>query len=896
MEFDEGLLSSYLVENLRPLTEADPNLLARFVTALLKKNKPKQELEALCIEELFEFLGDDSEVFVRDLFHAFENGILSIFKKDPDINVGEVMSTIPLKAPGKAIDDVIRVTDDSACLDMERLPELENGVCHYNEDDEATDDEDDDRNHKHKRRMNISNFHDGNGAIQKSLMNKNDKSQIVRQPSSYSKNISGARNNKGLHMPHNRKKDALSERVSYHLGSIARHGGEKNRHFFPKRHSILPGNGIEPMFGCHRVGAPLEPWITYDYRNTLDGISLNPPIMSLGSFDPCFGRSISTVGRQGIEFGQYPVVKNSHQSDNAFLNHVRQGSFGIIQGASSCPDFEERGYCLRGDLCPMEHGANRIVVADFQSLSKLNLPLIPSTHQQFQTSGSSSTTSQSSCSSNPVPVKDQVPLMVDEQIFCKGQFANFTSEADVYDPEQPFLNKEQASGLRSELSRQLMKEDRKNVQGASTVLKQISDHGPDENNIKVFSFNDMKHELPREKAVEKDARLNCYGVAINDENNGQQRSFFKAGTEVLVEGYEPECVSDVHENGFKEEILDKSKGVDAGGVTDQKRNSGLYCVGLKSYNKSDVGSEGERASRTLYVGFLPKVKNKKNLLKIHFQKFGEIVDIRVPSQGDTAFVQFSRQEEAEAALQSPEAVMGNRFIRVSWAKRDSVPFSAAGYGFAVPAAGHKRKVDPEDSEGILCENMSVKFNRATCKSPESKHKSVSVKTAIPSCHKKQQELELMVEELRKKQDELAQKREDFRRQLERYSKQGIRVTGGSHSDKSTNLCSEDAKTQPKEAAHSTKESSSDKVEARIDESLKGISALSASVDEPRSSSEQSDASLLKDTIKLCLDPVHSSSVTCPSGELISSLSSNDAELSGSSEFSPRRDKCGQHTT
>ena len=39
-------------------TEADPNLLANYVAALLKNNKPKKDLEALCINQLLDFLGD----------------------------------------------------------------------------------------------------------------------------------------------------------------------------------------------------------------------------------------------------------------------------------------------------------------------------------------------------------------------------------------------------------------------------------------------------------------------------------------------------------------------------------------------------------------------------------------------------------------------------------------------------------------------------------------------------------------------------------------------------------------------------------------------------------------------------------------------------------------------
>lgn len=39
-------------------TKADPNLLAKYVAALLKNNKPKKELETLCVDKLFDFLGD----------------------------------------------------------------------------------------------------------------------------------------------------------------------------------------------------------------------------------------------------------------------------------------------------------------------------------------------------------------------------------------------------------------------------------------------------------------------------------------------------------------------------------------------------------------------------------------------------------------------------------------------------------------------------------------------------------------------------------------------------------------------------------------------------------------------------------------------------------------------
>jgi hypothetical protein len=39
-------------------TEADPTLLADYVAALLKNSKSKKELQKLCIDQLYDFLGE----------------------------------------------------------------------------------------------------------------------------------------------------------------------------------------------------------------------------------------------------------------------------------------------------------------------------------------------------------------------------------------------------------------------------------------------------------------------------------------------------------------------------------------------------------------------------------------------------------------------------------------------------------------------------------------------------------------------------------------------------------------------------------------------------------------------------------------------------------------------
>jgi RNA-binding protein 26 len=52
----------------------------------------------------------------------------------------------------------------------------------------------------------------------------------------------------------------------------------------------------------------------------------------------------------------------------------------------------------------------------------------------------------------------------------------------------------------------------------------------------------------------------------------------------------------------------------------------------------------------------------------YFGRFGQIVNVQVLPDEDKAYVQFSTHESAAAAVSSPKAVFGNRFIKLVWAK------------------------------------------------------------------------------------------------------------------------------------------------------------------------------------------------------------------------------------
>lgn len=74
----------------------------------------------------------------------------------------------------------------------------------------------------------------------------------------------------------------------------------------------------------------------------------------------------------------------------------------------------------------------------------------------------------------------------------------------------------------------------------------------------------------------------------------------------------------------------------------------------------------------LLVRQIPPELNNISKLNEHFSKFGTIVNLQVAFQNDAegALIQFASPDEAKRAMQSTEAVLNNRFIRVHWFRED----------------------------------------------------------------------------------------------------------------------------------------------------------------------------------------------------------------------------------
>lgn len=774
MKFDDSSLKDYLVKHLQPLTPADPVILADYIIALLKKDKPLKELQDLCIENLVDFLGQSTQSFVSKLFVVIEDGPVAL----PVDNNKLSKNSEPPPNELEQVEPKPSKDEEQPHIKEEEHLSSETGS---DSDELEISDDDDDRNHKHRKRgaRHPSFQKNDHGRPFKKPNRKLDKASGERKLFDVSQSISRSKyeNNSSL------EKNATSQFEKKYPGATS--VSQAPQDIGPRtRLRSDPGprfdsfaSGPRPVGGRGR-GRASGPWSQHDSRfgplGTLDFASHMIPQAPThpGMF---MGATISSVaGAQPASWGAFGFIPGM---GNGCLDPVNPlGLQGALHSQLNpqlnlsiprqrCRDFEEQGFCLRGDMCPMEHGVNRIVVEDVQSLSQFNLPVsLASSRVSGQTGPGSSTPITSSSlpmASKNMPSKIGKSSAVDEMLGFNGALSSAVVESDVYDPDQPLWNNsnpERSTDLPMDPSR-------------DSDDKEISwDGDPSE----FHSFNPPNAERPSSSV--RDVAPQGREQASSRKTSRVRGSDKKLNEVCHIEQAKGEAVVANADPVF-------SHGIFTTTVEAHHMNSNSAPASRFRKDRHNAGKTYQKALRTLFVNGIPQKNNKREALFSHFKKFGTIVDIYIPMKSEKAFVQFSSREEAEAALKAPDAVMGNRFIKLFWANRDNLS---------------DEQVGKEITESVSCSNKPVLSIPVKSSVGEVKESSASLApktstvpletsvmpTVVPKplasntsklllAQKKRESLEALKEELRRKQESLAKKRNDFRSQLDKLEKQTL---------------------------------------------------------------------------------------------------------------------------
>ncbi|KAE8718215.1 COPII coat assembly protein sec16-like [Hibiscus syriacus] len=648
------------------------------------------------------------------------------------------------------------------------------------EEKEVSDEEDDDRNHKHRRRDTCSQPLERDSTDP--LFTRPYRKRNKPFENGHNESQAGETWKNSNSLPPEKDLRPKFDRRFIGLASLPRGHSDLNHRIRPNQ--TFSGDS-DPGHGRGRDNSS---WNQRDSR--FNAVDIAYQMVQPGSVAPGLfaGRGLPNLSNAQAPswsaFGLMPGIPNGDLDTlhsiglQGVLRPPMNSSLNMGIPRQCCRDFEELGFCLRGDMCPMEHGVNRIVVEDFQSLSQFNLPVtVPSAQILAKPAGPgpppSSLPPTTSMNSKGIHGKNKKSGITEDAVGLNGAYSGSTNaNGDLYDPDQPLWNNNgpEASaaltGLRSP----------KTNETEPLPNDDISDcpHG--------CLRNGADNELPIRSTGSQSMNLSVWGRG----RVGSSRSGIDTKDKI---GPIP---SDHPENETKEEqgAFPSSQDISCQVKRIKSEDDGSKVVDSSLKSQIDFRSSRkptQKALHTLFVNGIPQKCNKREALLSHFRKFGEVIDIYIPLNGERAFVQFSRREEAEAALKAPDAVMGNRFIKLWWANRDNIPVdgiksvsgvSVTPHGLTASAIPAQPVANRGNDNLLPVAQKSNVVHGADFPSLNSpKPVSMNGSQAPPPLQKKLDTLEQMKEQLRKKQEMLEQKRNDFRRKLDKLEKQSSVVKG-----------------------------------------------------------------------------------------------------------------------
>ncbi|KAG9325800.1 hypothetical protein KVV02_005724 [Mortierella alpina] len=310
----QDALKAYLTKELALISDADPAMLADYIIALLKHDKETHELKSLCNLQLDDFLMKETEPFVTKLFDALESKSYLQSQGGADS---------PLKPYNDDEEDLIP-TGPAAERNPSRVQQsdIEDSRGHREKHRRGDSDvsEDEDRSYKHVRR----------GTDRDNSTEHRRREYSPSRPSDEDR-FGGRRRRSNDYSSTNDHAD--TDRRGDRSGAPARQQGITTLGFNSR-------NNMNSSQGFNN-----------NMNNGMDRGQWNGPPHQRNNFQDQHnngswrGAANMRGGRGGIHGGP---------------------GFGQERRRQRCRDYDEKGFCLRGDDCPYDHGEDRIVVDDMQ--------------------------------------------------------------------------------------------------------------------------------------------------------------------------------------------------------------------------------------------------------------------------------------------------------------------------------------------------------------------------------------------------------------------------------------------------------------------------------------------------------------------------------------------------
>uniref|UniRef100_A0A915CCT3 RRM domain-containing protein n=4 Tax=Parascaris TaxID=6254 RepID=A0A915CCT3_PARUN len=535
-------LRVWLTKEMAPICDAEPAALAKYVLALLRKDKPEPELMEFCIEQLDVFLQTKARPFVEKLFAVIRDR--SYLPTPPP---GSTVSSMqPQSAPsGSALS---RGSIENRKKDIDERKELR---------------ERDTREEEKKRSAALPEK-------EKEQRKGRDEKDSEKKPPSEATSIQPLKSiRKRISPPPATPRDDL--RRDHVDSRFERRRSRSPRDRRPERTERGPDR---------RIQAPPPPRAAH---------------------------------RQNERYKSERTERK--RSRSPYERPRREKTPEVDRKKKRCRDYDEKGYCMKGDQCIYDHGPDPVVVDDI-ALEKM-----------VTNGGKAPAAPVAQIAPNfSVPPPGYTPLNPPPPGVDNVYVANSTAPPAVglsegYNPEAPGLSTPSIAAV--------------------TPAVQAPDFSVPPPPIPALLSNPPWHPT-------------TYTVP-------------SASASVLVHPpstpYEP---SQPPATVPSVPVVQQTLNVGGGGVP--RRGRGGAIGGMNRFGNANVAAPNVASNRTLQVRKIPAEMNNIAKLNEHFANFGQIVNIQVCYEGDleAALITYSTRAEAMAAYKSTAPILNNRFIKVFW--------------------------------------------------------------------------------------------------------------------------------------------------------------------------------------------------------------------------------------
>uniref|UniRef100_A0A8C0FW22 RNA binding motif protein 27 n=1 Tax=Bubo bubo TaxID=30461 RepID=A0A8C0FW22_BUBBB len=625
--------------------DADPSALANYVVALVKKDKPEKELKAFCADQLDVFLQKETSGFVDKLFE-------SLYTKSylPSLEPTKV----EVKPAGQEKEEV-KEENFQEPVEEER----DGRKKKYSSPQRSRADSSEQRTREKKR-------DDGKW---RDYDRYYDRSDLYREKSSWRRGRSKSRSkSRGLSRSRSRSRGRSKDR-------------DTNRSAEHRERSKFKSE-----------------------RNDVEG-SYNPVSVSPSKSTEQYSSAQSIPSAVTVVAPAHHLENTTESWSNYYNNHSNPSSFGRNPPPKRrCRDYDERGFCVLGDLCQFDHGNDPLVVDEVSLPSMIPFPPpppglppppgmllpplpgparnirlpVPQAHPQA-----------------PPPVVLPIPRPpLTQSSLINNRDQPGTSAVPSLAPVGARLPPPLPQNLLYTVS------ERKQIPFFKICLRYalcvIRNYylclPPVHTNLKrsLMAFPVVSPSPAVTVYTYEPDGYNPEAPSITSAGRSQYRQFFtRAQTQRpnligLTSGEmdtNPRAANIIIQTEPPIPITNNSSNVTRVVLEPDSRKrspSSMECPPIKkpwlgkqannNQNKPGFLKKSQYTNTKLEVQRIPPELNNITQLNEHFSKFGTIVNIQVAFQNDpeAALIQYLTNDEARKAISSTEAVLNNRFIRVLW--------------------------------------------------------------------------------------------------------------------------------------------------------------------------------------------------------------------------------------